>query len=151
MALLSKKSLPDSSHCLLKITVNSGVFFMLTMLESASITNPALCVKILNFLQLQLTNIKPMELETNLSLPLPAIAENAFESITKTLFNIASNKTANKMIRYKCLELLLYVKCTRATLSILLFVIYLLLFEFIHPVIYLKIIYSYHQLYNFVK
>ena len=100
------------------------------MLESASITNPALCIKILNFLQFQLTAIKPMELETNDKLPLPAIAENAFDSVNKTLFNIASNKLSHKLIRHKCLELLLMLSVSRATLSILLSVIYLLLFEF---------------------
>eukprot|EP01084_Bolivina_argentea_P162718 283132_1 len=130
MALLKKKTFNDNSHSLLKITVNSGVFFMLTMLESASITNPQLCIKILNFLQSQLTLIKPMELETNDKLPLPSIAENAFDSVNKTLFQIAGNKSAHKLIRYKCLEILLMLAVTRATLSILLSVIYLLLFKF---------------------
>ena len=130
MASLTKKSLPDSSHSLLKVTVNSAVFFILSMLESSAIGNPVLCIKILNFLQSQLTSIKPMELETNSDLPLPAIAENAFDSVCNSLNLMASTAGINKLIRNKCLELLLMLAVSRSTLSILLKVIQCLLFEF---------------------
>lgn len=93
------------------------------MLESAAISDAALCVRILSFLQVQLTSIKPQEFATTQDLPLPSIAENAFDAVHRTLLRIASNSSAQMLIRFKCLELLLMLSVARATLSVLLSVL----------------------------
>ena len=132
MALSTIKELPNDNHPLLKVTISSAVFMMLTMLENTSITNPKMCLKILYYLKKQLMNVKPCELETSKKLPIPQIAEDSFDSVHDTLFSIVSNiqYIKNDLIRSTCLELLLIISVTRGTLNTLLSVIYLLLFKF---------------------
>ena len=71
MASLTTKDLPNTSHSLLKVTVGSGVFMMLTMLENAAHTNPKMCLRILTFLRKQLAGVEPCELATSIKLPIP--------------------------------------------------------------------------------
>ncbi|ETO26219.1 hypothetical protein RFI_10921 [Reticulomyxa filosa] len=123
------KDLQGSSHSLLKVTVGTGVYMMLSILEDNARTNPKLALRILTYLKEQLDNVKPCELQTSAKLPIPNIAESSFDSVHATLYSIANNDNVDLTIRTMSLELLLMLSVTRGTLSTLLSVLYMLLFR----------------------
>ncbi|ETO07686.1 hypothetical protein RFI_29704, partial [Reticulomyxa filosa] len=120
MASSIRKDLGDSSHSLLKVTVGSGVYMMLSTLEDNARANPKLALRILTYLKSQLQNVTPCELETSSKLPIPSIAENSFDSVHATLCSIADDSSVNLKIRTMALELLLMVSVARGTLNTLL-------------------------------
>ncbi|ETO03210.1 hypothetical protein RFI_34200, partial [Reticulomyxa filosa] len=130
MASSIRKDLGDTSHSLLKVTVGTGVYMMLSMLEENSRSNPKLALKILTYLKAQLQKVNPCELETSSKLPIPSIAENSFDSVHSTLYTIANDSAIHLRVRTMALELLLVLSVTRGTLNTLLSVLYMLLFRF---------------------
>lgn len=124
----------DNIHPIIKIGVQSGVFIMLSLLKDAAVNNHSLCLQILDYLTAQIAQVGPMvfsqdEPSGRMDLPAPELTGQAFDAVHDALFSVAVSNQTPSSIKTRCLELLVSVAVSRGSLSILLSVLKLLLFE----------------------